>query len=89
MKVTASELAASLGLRAVPFIHKKSGKEDAKRIVLKTELSMTGSTRLATFRKLTGLKPMVVKRSESRFIAIFPTAAFEKKQVELPIIKLG
>lgn len=89
MKILASEIAVSLGLRIIPFVNKKTQTEDAKRIVIKAQKSPFGNTQLGIFRKLTGLKPTVVKQSETSFIAVFTSATFKKKKVELPSVKLS
>jgi hypothetical protein len=89
MKFTASQIANNLGLRILPFTHKASGKQDPKRTVLKSPKSTYGSQQLGVFRKLTGLAPTKVKQSQTSIIAIFTTATFEKKSVEIPTVKLS
>jgi hypothetical protein len=87
MKFTASQLANNLGLREVPFYNKKTQKEDPKRTVLKG--SKYEGVKLGMFRKLTGLNPTTVKQSQTSFIAVFTTATFAKKRVEVPTVKLS
>lgn len=87
MKLTALSVANSLGLDSREFIHKKSQKTDPKKTVLKVDNDERGSVRLAAFRKLTGLKPIVVKKGSSRLVAVFATAALGKKKIDLPVQK--
>ena len=87
MKFTAEQIATNLGIRLVPFVNKKSGKEDPKRIVLKITKDL--GMRLGFFRKVTGLKPTAVKQSQTSLIAIFTSSTFSKKSVELPTVKLS
>lgn len=88
-KTTAAVVATSLGLAVRDFHNKKTGKDDPKKVVLKADRSDSGNVALAAFRKLTGMKPIVVKRGSNRLIAVFSRAMLNSKKVQLPTIKLG
>ena len=89
MKLSATQIASQLGLRIFPFTNKVSGKPDPKRTVIKASKDPVGNAQLGIFRKLTGLNPTTVKRSQTSIVAIFTSAPFLKKNVELPAVKLS
>jgi hypothetical protein len=89
MKILASEVANTLGLRVQPFFNRKTQKDDPKRIVIKAQKSPYGNNMLGVFRKLTGLNPTTVKQSQTSIVAIFTSSTFSKKKVEVPNVKLS
>lgn len=88
MKILASELATGFGLRVVPFVNRKTGAADPKRVVVKAQKTSAGNLLFGVFRKLSGLTPTKVKQGQTSIIATFTSATFFKAKVEIPTVKL-
>lgn len=81
VKISVTTIASTLGLRILPFVNKKTGKEDAKKVCLSVPKGLNGEIQIAAFRAFTKAKPLGRKVGQTSFRVFFPASLMNKMMV--------
>lgn len=86
MKSNVSSIAQQLGFRILPYVSKKGGKADPKKVCLSAPRGFSGEVQIAALRALTRIKPLGMKVGQSSFRVFFTASQLKKTIGILPLV---